>query len=318
MSIELTSESTHEDIQEFVDQIVEDQKGEEKDEGTTSDSQKIAEERDKPVGDMTAEEDSGSKDTAEGTKSKEGDDSGQDEQADWLDDDLKAEVSAYGIDEKELADFTSREELERAMRFLDRSALEAGRKAMAQEGKADEGDSEEKEDARKETTDGYEVSLDRDVYDDGLVDEFTRMRDHYESRVAALESRFSELDSRVEEQHFDNLVDSLGHSDLFGKSGSESEKELQRRQDLYVQVKAHLLGLQQLGRPTELDSSLINRVARMVFAEELGKKDLKNRTRRIARQSDSRQGGGTTRPQDPAESPREYARRLYKELGGAG
>jgi hypothetical protein len=55
----------------------------------------------------------------------------------------------------------------------------------------------------------------------------------------------------------------------------------------------------------------------MVFAEDLGKKDLKNRTRKISRQSNGRQGGGATRPQDPREDPRDEADRLYKELAGA-
>jgi len=72
--------------------------------------------------------------------------------------------------------------------------------------------------------------------------------------------------------------------------------------------------MQQLGRPAELNESLVGRVARMVFAEDLGKKDLKNRTRKISKQSNARQGGGATRPSDPREDPRDEAERLYKEL----
>jgi hypothetical protein len=140
------------------------------------------------------------------------------------------------------------------------------------------------------------------------------MRDHYESRLEALESRFYEADARAEEERFDNLVDSLGHADLFGKTGSEGPKELQRRQDLIVAVKAQQIGLERLGRPTELNESLVSRVARMVFAEDLAKKDLKQRTRKISKQSNGRQGGGVTRPQDPREDPRAEADRLYREL----
>jgi hypothetical protein len=81
-----------------------------------------------------------------------------------------------------------------------------------------------------------------------------------------------------------------------------------------VAVKAQMLGLQALGRPTEMSESLINRVARMVFAEELGKKDLKSRTNRISRQSNGRQGGGATRPTDPPENPRDSFDRMYREL----
>jgi len=50
----------------------------------------------------------------------------------WMTDDVKAEAAAYGIGESEIADFASREELDRALRLFDKTALEAGRKALAE------------------------------------------------------------------------------------------------------------------------------------------------------------------------------------------
>ncbi|MHC4766917.1 MAG: hypothetical protein ACYTF2_17645, partial [Planctomycetota bacterium] len=197
----------------------------------------------------------------------------------------------------------------------------AGRKAMADEKARDEQGrfaKKEPEESEEPKEGRYEIGLDKDVYDEELVGELTRMRDHYESRLDALETRDAERDAQAEEQRFDGLVDTLGHADLFGKSGKETKKEHQRREDLFVAVKAQQIGLEQLGRPTGLDASLINRVARMVFAEELGKKDLKARTRKISKQADKRQGGGATRPSDPPETRREEARRLYKELEERG
>lgn len=317
---ELTAESTHDEITQAVDQIVEDRKGGDTPEDK-SDSQKIVEERDET---SVAETDSGSESTAD--KGEETGDSDADQAQDWLDDGLKTEIAAYGIDEKELADFTSREEVERALRFFDRSALEAGRKAMAESdketGKArnEQGRFAKKEPEKEgEPKEGqYEITLDKDTYDEDLVGEFTQMRDHYESRIAALEARFAESDGRAEEQRFDSLVDSLGHTDLFGKSGKEKAEELQRREDLFVAVKAQQIGLQQLGRPTDLDGSLVNRVARMVFAEDLGKKDLKTRTRKISKQSNNRMGGSATKAHDFTEPLKDEMRRLYKELDEAG
>jgi hypothetical protein len=309
MAIELEDAATHEDIQTAVDQIIEDRKG---------DGQLIAEERDKPVGDMSAEEDSGSDDTA-----SDGEDTGKEETSDWLDDDLKAEVAAYGIDEKELTDFTSREEVERALRFFDKSALEAGRKVLAEgepvrdeQGKFSKKEAESTEEAK----DGqYEISQDfKERFDDDLTDELTRMRDHYESRLSKLETRLAEVDLQAEEQQFDGFVDALGMSELFGKTGKETAKELQRRQDLLVATRAQKIGLQAMGRSVDLDQSLVNRVSRMVFADDIAKKDLKSRTRKISKQSNGRQGGGATRPSDPPESLRAEARRLYKELENAG
>jgi hypothetical protein len=307
---EITEASTHEDITAAVDDIIQSRSTPEK-----TDALAIAEERDKPVGDMTAEEDSGkSEDPAE-------EEAGEADGREWLDDKLKADVAAYGIDEKELEEFSSREEVERALRIFDRTALDAGRKAMAEEkDRDDKGRFSKKEpEEKKESTDGrYEISLDKDVYDEGLVAEFAKLRDHYEDRIAALETRFVEADSRAEEERFDGLVDTLGHADLFGKSGKETTKELQRRQDLFIACKAQQIGLQQLGRPVDLDESLINRVARMVFAEELGKKDLKNRTRKVAKQSNGRMGGSVTKAHESVGSLRDEMRHLYKELEGAG
>lgn len=311
---EITEQTSPEEIQAFVDEIAAERAGE-----TPSKSDAEI------VNDVSGIE-------TDSTAATKGDETAEDpkvkgEEADdrsWLDDDLKAEVSAYGIGEDELADFTSREEVQRALRFFDKSALDAGRKALA-EGEPKESGRDDKGRFTKTATStetetepqaGFEIKLDKDVYDDGIVEEFTRMRDHYEDRLATLESRFLEVDAKAEAQQFDSLVDSLGHTDLFGKTDKEDAKQLQRRQDLHVAVKAQMLGLQALGRPTEMSESLINRVARMVFADELGKKDLKSRTSRITKQSNGRQGGGATRPTDTPESVRDWADRQYRELAG--
>jgi hypothetical protein len=123
-----------------------------------------------------------------------------------------------------------------------------------------------------------------------------------------------QVNANEEERQFDSYVDSLGHSDLFGKTGSESQQELDRRRDLHVAVKAQLIGLERLGRPSVLDDKLIGRVANMVFADELAKKRLKQQTQKISRQSNGRMGGSPTKPQPPSNHPRDEFDRLYKEL----
>ena len=330
MPTELDENSTTEEVTAYAEQVAKEVELErvfktKSDAQITSEQANLKQPSDKTI---PAEKNSGSDDTAkvqDQPVDDQSEDSG-DELPSWIDDDLKTEAAAYGIDESELADFASREEVERAMRLFDKSALEAGRKAMAEgddgKGRNEKGQftkkpeqqDEPQADPPKKRDGRYEVMLDTEVYDEGLVEELNRMRDHYESRLEALESRLYEADASSEEKHFDNMVDKLGHADLFGKTDAEDPKQLQRRQDLLVSVKAQQLGLERLGRPTELSESLVNRVARMVFAEELGKKELKQRTRKISRQSNGRQGGGATRPQDPREDPRDTFDRLYKEL----
>ena len=243
----------------------------------------------------------------------------------WINDDVKAEVAAYGFSESDLSDFASREEFNRALRLLDKTALEAGRKATveseASKTRDEKGQFVKKEEAKpsssEETTPKsgrYEIALSKDMYDDEIVNEFTRMRDHYESRLEQLESHFMQVNANEEERQYDSYVDSLGHSDLFGKTGSESQQELDRRRDLHVAVKAQLIGLERLGRPAELNNKLIERVANMVFADELSKKRLKQQTQKISKQSQLRQGGSPTKPLPARDDPRDEADRLYKEL----
>lgn len=243
----------------------------------------------------------------------------------WVSDEVKAEVAAYGIKESDLSDFTSREELDRALRLLDKAALDVGRKATVENesGKTrnDKGQFVKKEESKPEKSEEvasksgrYEISLSKDIYDDEIVNEFERMRDHYESRLEQLESHFMQVTANEEERQFDSYVDSLGHADLFGKTGSESQQELERRRDLHVAVKAQLIGLERLGRPAELNDKLIHRVANMVFADELSKKRLKQQTQKISRQSQLRQGGSPTKPLPARDDPRDEADRLYKEL----
>ena len=243
----------------------------------------------------------------------------------WINDDVKAEVAAYGISESDLSDFASREEFNRALRLLDKTALEAGRKATveteASKTRDDKGQFVKKEEAKPSNSEEaspksgrYEITLSKDDYDDGIVDEFTRMRDHYESRIEKLESLSMQVNANEEERQYDSYVDSLGHSDLFGKTGSESQQELERRRDLHVAVKAQLIGLERLGRPAELNSKLIDRVANMVFADELSKKRLKQHTQKISRQSNGRLGGSPTKPLQAQDTSRDEAERYYKEL----
>jgi len=332
---ELNDQSTPEEVSAYAEQVVkeveEERAGEQK-----SDAQITSEQAGKPAHDETpADVPSGSDDTApEGDDTAEaevqGDETG-DEEKSWLDDDLKAEATAFGISESELADFANREELERALRLFDKSALEAGRKALAET--VDEGDKaparnekgqfakkdEPKADQPEKREGQYEFKT--DIYDEDLEGDLKGLRDHYDARIAemeerllASESRFAEQEAVAKQQHFDNLVDSLGHPDLFGKTDKETSKEKDRRQDLFVEVETYLRGREVLGRPAELNETVVNRIARSLFADELGKKELKKRTRKISRQSNGRQGGGATRPQDPREDPRDEADRLYREL----
>ncbi len=325
---EATPDTSSDEIKAYaesmIQEIEQDRKGEssgKSDAQIVNEQAGIRQPEDKPT-ETTAEKNSGST-----TATDDGEETGDTEESpEWLTGDVRAGAAAYGIDESELADFTSREELDRAFRLFDKTALEAGRKAM---GKGDEvgttrnekGQFVKKEtpkaDESKEETpkDGrYEVQLDPDVYDEGIINELTRMRDHYESRLAHLESFTTAQQAIAAERQFDKLVDSLGHSDLFGLTDKETTEEKQRRKTLFDEVNIQLAGRNALGFPAELNEIVVRRVTQSLFAEELGKKLIKEKTKQLLKQSDRRSGDSPTKPRPPSEDPRDHFDRLYDKI----
>lgn len=320
---EATSDTSSDEIREFAEQVAKEVEAERKGE-TKSDAQITNEQAGTPQPsdrtlDTPAEDNSGSESAQQGEET--GD---EPESPEWLTDDVKAEAAAYGIDESELADFASREELDRALRLFDKTALEAGRKAMEQgeesptrnekgqfvkkeEPKADKPVEETPQDGR------YQVSLSPDLYDEEIIGEFTRMRDHYESRLEALESHFAEASAKEEEYRFDSAIDKLDMPSLFGTTGKESQAELKRRQDVMAQAKVLQAGYRSFGRDVAIES-IVGRAAPMVFASEFDKHKLKQKTSKISKQSQLRQGGSPTKPIPPSDQPREEFARLYDEM----
>lgn len=308
-TLELTEETTKEELQAVVDQLAADRAPDAEDE-EKSDAQITSEHAD-------TEQPSDTEDTADEPV---GETTGEEEKkadSDWLTKDLRAEAAALGIDKKELAEFTSREELERAFKILNRN-LDDDRKKVAAERKKENVKPDEKPaEAEKASSDGYKVDLDKNVYDDKIVEEFDRLSKHYESRLAELEQRLGERDAAAQEERFDRSVDALTFAELFGKTGEESDTEMDRRKELFEHVQIEEEVLKRRGRAVTDYNALVERVARSIFPEQYEKKTIKNHTRKISRQSDKRQGGGATRPTDPPEDPREFADRLFKEMAGA-
>lgn len=321
-----TPETTTDDIKQYASEIIK-EVAQERQSERKSDAEIIA--RSSPPTKQPAEQISSSDkvvpdlSNSSAKAESQGDSGDSPKNPEWLDSELLSEASALGISEAELSDFSSREEFERAVRLLDKAALESGRKAMSEgsDGPArnekgqfvkKEGPDESKELAPP--SDRYEVSLSTEKWEDDIVNEFSRMRDYYETRLQSLESQFMAEMLRAEEDRFDKFVDTLGHTELFGTTGKESDRELERRKDLLVAVRAHIIGLNALGRPAKFDGRLIGRVANMVFSEELGKKLIKQQTAKVSRQNQLRQGGSPIKPLPPSEDPREAFDRLYREL----
>jgi hypothetical protein len=327
---ELPDDATHEDIEAAVDQIIADRTANEPPEvEETSDAEKVGtgkvvteREDTEDTADVENRKSSGSDDSEETGKAKAAkSDDAEGSASDWRAE-AKAEAAAYGFSEEEIAEFQSREELDRALKLFDRK-LDAERKKVLGEpkGEKDKGGEAQKkapEADSKESYDGtYHVGLDPDIYDEEIVGEFTRLRDHYETRLAALDDRFQNAEAIAAEDVFDRSVDDLEFSQLFGKTGEESDVELKRRNELFERVNIEQLVMSRLEMHVD-HNSLVKRVARGLFPDEYDKKLLKNHTRKIFRQSDKRQGSGATRSTDPPQGLREEMRELYEELDQGG
>ena len=315
-NMELTEESTHEDISETIDKIIAD-RAEAAEEEETSDAEKlgtgkaVTERETEDTDEDTADEN----ETSHSASEKTGKTKARESKADWREEAI-AEASAYGFSEEEIAEFETREELDRALKLFDRQLDSERDKLGKKEGDEDKGGETQKSKGNASVPeDGrYEVRLDKDVYDDELVDEFTRLRDHYESRIAALEGRFSTADAIASEERFDRSIDDFGFVKLFGKTGEENDAELARRKELFEQVEIEQEVLSRRGRRAGDYNALVQRVARSLWPEDFEKRAIVNHTRKISRQSNGRQGGGVTRPTDAPASVRDEMRELYKEL----
>ncbi len=309
---------------------------------TETDSQLLSDDKVErvPVDDETPVND----DDAAAESGEDGDETVEDE-TDWITDEVRSSARMLGIAEDELDVFSSKEEFDKAYSFLLKNVMSRGREQTESEEKEGEGGKETSSDAtlargpdgrflprnRAEengsskdatTTTGYQLKLDPEEFeDDEIARELTALNEHYESRLKAFEDRFAVLERAEAEREqaaleaqFDSLVDSLGHADLFGETGKESDAQLENRKKLFASQQYLIAGMAAHGLEPRLDSVLLSRVLHMEFAEQLAKKQRKQHTRKIQRQSNMRMGGGSTKATETPPSIEEEMEQLYKQL----
>ena len=275
MIAELDENSTTEDISAYINNIVDERK---------PDAEIIAEHNEST--ETPADDNSGGEEVEETSE----EDSG------WINDDLIAEVADYDLDKDDLAEFGSREELDRALKLFNKQAVAASRDPEEAEPKTDESKSQ------------YE-SLDEDIYDEEIVG----MGNQFNERIAALEAQLQGKIEQAAERKFDSAIESLEHTELFGKTGSETKKQMEHRTKVNAAVRKQLGGSDV---SDEEHDKWVRIIARGIFAEEFDKRVIKNHTQKISKQSGKRQGGGATRASEAPESPRDAIAREAREIRG--
>jgi hypothetical protein len=341
IGLELKDDATREDVDAMVKEFMEERR--ESSKTVEDDSRKKDTSKQTTAGDDdSADDDAAKPSTADGEGSAEKPEDDKQAQA-WLTDEVRAELPRWIADE-DLSEFSSREELDRALGLMDRAALKAGREA-GRKGDEDQGaddagpktrgqdDKFVKQQRKEPDADHapapFEIDLDLSEFDEDLGKKvkgaLTGFRDHYEGRMKALDERFTTVETENQariaeamEARFDAIVDSLEHADLFGHSGQESEKQLEDRRKLFDEHHVYLTGLKALGRDARMDQASVSRVLRMTFAEHISKQEQKNLTQRITKQSSLRMGVGAERPaEQPFKGPLKNhpdVQREYKQL----
>lgn len=343
VGLDLKDDATREDVQSMVKEYMEERaEVEGKTEKKDIESKKTSAGDDDSAGD-----DAVAGDEKAGGEGSEGEEAKQSK--DWLTDEVRSELPRW-VSDKDLEGFSSRDELDRALGLIDRAALQAGRESGEKggEGEKTSGDTgqrgqergkdgkfrkqQEPEGKADDSAKPFEIDLDLSDFDDELSEKvkgvLTGLRDHYEGRLTSLDARFAaieaanqEREAQAVEAQFDAIVDSLGHADLFGQAGQETEKQLGARRTLFDELHVYLTGLKTLGREGRMDKASVARVLHMAFADHISKQELKNRTKSILRQSNMRTNVGAERPaEQPFKGPLKNhpeVRRAYKELQDA-
>lgn len=268
---------------------------------------------------------------------KNGDDADPDETPKlpkWLDDDLRVEATAVGIDDEDLAAMTSREELDRAMRFRAKLILKAGDGGEAvKAGKADATAAEKKptkaDPPAAPPEDDYTVGLSADDYGKDLIEELGKLHGHVagkvaktlqavEARVAAMEQAAQQREVQAREREFDALIDALDVPDLFGTTNEENKEQQANRQTVYTLCERMLRGMEAAELPPQLTKGLVNTLARGQFSEFYLKQQRKELTKRISRQHEKILGSGSFSTGTPKGSFYEKAERRRAELETRG
>jgi len=309
--------------------------GDEQDAETTTETPADGDD-DSVVGDAAPPKETDEGEEGEGDKGEPG-------SADWLDDDAREIATAMGLNEEDLSEFGSREELDRVLRLMNRNAFDAGkagdesdRQAAAEAKRKEQAAYQQQQDQRKQQDRQAQDQPDdpfADLAKFKLGDEFDQeaakpLNDFVEaagaeirglrSEVAQLkEERAHEAAAHIRTQALESLH-SLGHTELFGKPGDRPTKE--QAANIAKAIDAHLIQAEILiatDREVAPTPAFLKFAVGMEFEDELKKYQQKQLTQKLRKQSSRRTGGSAARSLSPVpsadETPRQRAERYLAD-----
>lgn len=228
----------------------------------------------------------------------------------WIDDEVKGSVAALGIPEERVKQFANREEFDRAIALMDFAVKQAATKAPEEKPEEKPAEQPRAKDGTfaPKPTDSLEV-LEQFALDDELsAEDAPKLVDAFKAVAAelkemrewrsTLEQTEQQRAAQAEQERFDMLVDALDEPDLFGKTGRETDKELENRKKIRESYEALLTGYATRGVQVQVDESFLRRILNMEFADHLTKKERKQFAEKIRKQSGTILGSGRTTKKD--------------------
>lgn len=227
--------------------------------------------------------------------------------SDWLTPEVSEQASAYGLTPDDLSEFGSRDELDRALRIIDRKAFAAGKSGAAPEPAKPLAATPATEGATQQATNDALAQLEAFSLDDQLgADDAPKIRDAVKAITAELKEMRQfrgQLQQRDAQSAFSRIktdfaasVDSLGHTELFGKPGERTKEQAANMEKVFADGHLpHARGLLAQGRQVAPNAAFAKAAVNLLFGDQLIDQAKQQQLTRLKKQSAKRTGGGSAK-----------------------
>lgn len=233
-------------------------------------------------------------------------------EAEWLDGDVRSLAATMGLTDEDLQDFSSREELDRVLKILDRNVIATGKAALEEDATAPKTPPETPPKTPPET-DGVLGDLSKfKLGEEFDADVAKPLNDFMEAVAAQIHGVTKDLAGLLQQQEqaaadsvYRQAVDSLhtlGHKDLFGESGKPPTQA--QTANIEKAIDAHLVHAAVLlvrNRPAPPTPEFLRAAVRMEFGDQVFKNEQRQRTEKLRKQSARRTGGLSSKTVEPAK-----------------
>jgi len=243
----------------------------------------------------------------EGDETPSGEGEAEDEEeeapADWLDDEVRGLASTMGLTNDDLEGLSSRDEFDRVLRILDRNVVAAGKAAKVASAEEEAPPPAEEPPETPPKAAGAMEDLSKFKIGEEFDPEVAKpLNDFMEAVGAELGGVTKALAGLLDQQKqaaadtvYRQAVESLhtlGHADLFGEPGKPATDA--QTANINKAIDAHLIHAQVLAAKNKSappTPEFLKAAVRMEFGDQIFKKEQRQRTEKLKKQSARRSGG---------------------------